>query len=69
LSLLVRITLFKGNSAPYCALVTDINLAGRIDGWEVAKAVRETAPAFPVIYMTGAAAVNGPHTACRTACC
>ena len=50
------VTLFTGNSAPYCALVTDINLLGRLDGWDVAKAVREVAPEFPIIYMTGAAA-------------
>ncbi|MDO9560941.1 MAG: response regulator [Bradyrhizobium sp.] len=37
-------------------LVTDINLLGRIDGWEVAKRAREIDPAFPIIYMTGAAA-------------
>lgn len=40
----------------YRALVTDINLLGRIDGWEVAKRAREIDPAFPVIYMTAAAA-------------
>ena len=50
------VTLFKGNAAPYCALVTDINLAGRLDGWEVARSLREVAPEFPIIYMTGAAA-------------
>ncbi|HEY3680073.1 MAG TPA: response regulator [Bradyrhizobium sp.] len=50
------LTLFKGNSAPYCALVTDINLLGRLDGWDVAKAIREAAPEFPIVYMTGAAA-------------
>jgi DNA-binding response OmpR family regulator len=37
-------------------LVTDIDLTGRVDGWEVARATREIDPAFPVIYMTGAAA-------------
>jgi DNA-binding response OmpR family regulator len=36
--------------------VTDIDLNGRFDGWEVAKRAREIDPAFPVVYMTGAAA-------------
>jgi CheY-like chemotaxis protein len=50
------VTLLKGNRAHYRALVTDINLKGRMDGWEVAKEAREIDPAFPIIYMTGAAA-------------
>jgi CheY-like chemotaxis protein len=50
------ITLLKGRQTKYRALVIDINLAGRIDGWEVARAAREIDPAFPVVYMTGAAA-------------
>ena len=40
----------------YRALVTDIHLLGRIDGWEIAKQAREIDPAFPIVYMTGAAA-------------
>jgi DNA-binding response OmpR family regulator len=50
------ITLLQGRKGKYRALVTDINLIGRINGWEVAKQAREIDPAFPVIYMTGAAA-------------
>ena len=50
------ITLIKGRQANYRALVTDINLLGRIDGWEIARAAREVDPAFPIVYMTGAAA-------------
>jgi DNA-binding response OmpR family regulator len=50
------VTLIKGKQASYRALVTDINLLGRIDGWEVARAAREVDPAFPIVYMTGAAA-------------
>jgi DNA-binding response OmpR family regulator len=50
------ITLLKGRQTKYRALVTDINLAGKTDGWEVAKVAREIDPEFPVIYMTGAAA-------------
>jgi DNA-binding response OmpR family regulator len=50
------VTLLTGNRNHYRALVTDVNLLGRIDGWEVAKQAREIDPAFPVVYMTGAAA-------------
>jgi CheY-like chemotaxis protein len=50
------ITLLKGRVTSYRVLVTDINLAGKIDRWEVARAAREIDPNFPVIYMTGAAA-------------
>jgi CheY-like chemotaxis protein len=57
------ITLLRGGQTKYRVLVTDINLAGRIDGWAVAKAAREIDPTFPIIYITGAAAdlwsVNG----------
>jgi CheY-like chemotaxis protein len=50
------ITLLKGNHTDYRALVTDIHLGGKLDGWDVARAAREINPAFPVVYMTGAAA-------------
>ena len=50
------ITLLKGDKGKYRVLVTDINLLGRMDGWEVAKQAREIDPTFPVIYMTGASA-------------
>lgn len=54
------VTLLKGGQYKFRVLVTDINLAGRINGWEVAKAAREIDPAFPIIYMTGAAAEEWP---------
>jgi CheY-like chemotaxis protein len=38
------------------ALVTDVNLKGRMDGWEVARQSRVIDPAFPIVYITGAAA-------------
>ena len=50
------VTLLKGKVMNYRALVTDINLRGRMTGWEVAKQAREIDPAFPIVYMTGAAA-------------
>ena len=40
----------------YSALVTDINLKGPMKGWEIARLVRQIDPAFPIVYMTGAAA-------------
>jgi len=49
------VTLLKGGTK-YRALVTDINLLGRMDGWEVAKRAREIDPEFPIVYMTGASA-------------
>jgi DNA-binding response OmpR family regulator len=48
------VTLLTGNKGKYRALVTDINLLGKMDGWEVAQRAREIDHAFPVIYMSGA---------------
>jgi DNA-binding response OmpR family regulator len=39
------VTLLKGNRSHYRALVTDINLLGTMDGWEVARQAREIAAA------------------------
>jgi CheY-like chemotaxis protein len=47
--------LLKDKQTAYRALVTDIHLA-KPDGWDVARAAREIDPAFPIVYMTGAAA-------------
>jgi CheY-like chemotaxis protein len=44
----------------YRALITDINLVGKLDGWAVARRARELKPDFPVIYMTGAALSEWP---------
>ena len=48
------LTLFKGRLKNYKALVTDVNLKGRMSGWDVARQIREIAPNCPVVYMTGA---------------
>jgi DNA-binding response OmpR family regulator len=48
------------DAVKYAALITDINLPGGIDGWEVAKRAREAQPQMPVVYMTGAAAEQWP---------
>jgi DNA-binding response OmpR family regulator len=50
------VTLLKGRINNYRALVTDISLRGRIDGWEVARQAREIDAQFPVVYMSGASA-------------
>jgi DNA-binding response OmpR family regulator len=50
------VTLLKAGLVKYEALITDINLSGRFNGWEVARAAREVDPNFPVVYMSGAAA-------------
>jgi len=52
------VTLLKGHKGKYRALVTDINLHGKMDGWEVAQHAREIDPGFPVVYMSGAAAAD-----------
>ena len=52
------LTLLQGHKGKYRALVTDINLPGKMDGWEVAQHAREIEPEFPVVYMSGAAAAD-----------
>jgi DNA-binding response OmpR family regulator len=47
------VTLLKSRLVAYRALVTDIKLLGRFNGWEVARAAREIDPNFPVVYMSG----------------
>jgi CheY-like chemotaxis protein len=55
-TLLKSSSLIKERLVTYRGLVTDINLKGRMNGWQVAKQAREIDPLFPVVYMTGAAA-------------
>ena len=50
------LTLFKSGLKTYKALVTDVNLKGRLSGWDVARQIREIDPVFPIVYTTGAAA-------------
>jgi DNA-binding response OmpR family regulator len=54
------VALLKTNESVCRAIVTDINLLGRIDGWEVARCAREIEPALPVIYMTGTQGEDWP---------
>ena len=52
------LSLLQDHKGKYRALVTDINLTGKMDGWEVAQYAREIEPDFPVVYMSGAAAAD-----------
>jgi DNA-binding response OmpR family regulator len=54
------VSLLDGHRGKYHALVIDIILLGRLDGWEVAKRAREIDPAFPILYITGAHADRWP---------
>ena len=54
------VTMLTGQKGKYHALVIDIILLGRLDGWEVAKRAREIDPAFPVLYITAAHADRWP---------
>ena len=47
------VTFLRDDKIAYRAVVSDINLTGKLDGWEVARVARESDPAMPVIYMTG----------------
>jgi CheY-like chemotaxis protein len=42
------------------ALVTDINLGGKISGWDVATRARELKPELPVVYTSGADIADWP---------
>src|SRR5438132_14010975 len=49
------LTLFKSGLKNYKALVTDVSLKGRLSGWDIARQIRQITPAFPIVYVTGAA--------------
>jgi len=54
------VALLKGDPTKYRALLTDVHLAGKLTGWDVAKQAREINPEMPVVYMTGAGADQWP---------
>jgi DNA-binding response OmpR family regulator len=54
------VTLLKAHPNKYQVVVADINLRGRMDGWEVARHAREINPEFPVVYISGASAADWP---------
>jgi DNA-binding response OmpR family regulator len=47
------IELLQGDKSSYRAVVTDIRLLGKLDGWEVGRTARELNPMMPLVYMTG----------------
>ena len=53
-------TLLSSGVVTYSALVTDINLKGGRNGWDIARQAREIDPSLAVVYMTGAAADEWP---------
>ena len=50
------LTLFNSGFQKFKAVITDIRLGGRMNGWEVALRIREKEAAIPVIYVTAQAA-------------
>jgi CheY-like chemotaxis protein len=50
------VAMIESGVVKYSALVTDVNLKGPMKGWEIARLLRQIDPAFPVVYVTGAAA-------------
>jgi DNA-binding response OmpR family regulator len=52
------VTLLKADNGQYRALVTDIDLKGKMNGWDVAQHAREIHPEFPIVYTSGAAAAD-----------
>ena len=49
------ITVFIARGKRHKALVTDVNLGGKLNGWDLARRMREKDPALPVVYITGSA--------------
>ena len=47
-------TLLADRRNRFRALLTDTNLKGEVDGWELARRARRVSPGLPVIYMSGA---------------
>jgi len=47
------VKMLRERASEYQALVSDINLPGRLSGWDVARVAREANEDIPVIYITG----------------
>jgi DNA-binding response OmpR family regulator len=52
------VSLLSEHKGKYRALVTDIRVRGKMDGWEVARHAREIEPDFPIVYMSGDSAAD-----------
>lgn len=48
-------TVFVARGKRHKALVTDVYLSGKLNGWDLARRVREKDPALPVVYITESA--------------
>lgn len=48
-------TVFVARGKRHKALVTDVYLGGKLNGWDLARRMREKDPALPVVYITGSA--------------
>ncbi|MBV9198519.1 MAG: response regulator [Alphaproteobacteria bacterium] len=49
------ITVFIANGRRHRALVTDVYLGGKLNGWDLARRMREKEPTLPVVYIAGSA--------------
>ncbi|WP_041711446.1 response regulator [Afipia broomeae] len=52
------IKLLDADEPKYRALVTDVNLGRKVDGWDVARRAREINADVPVVYITGHGAAD-----------
>jgi DNA-binding response OmpR family regulator len=46
-------SLFQEHGDECRALITDVNLGAKLNGWDVARGAREQFPTLPVVYVTG----------------
>lgn len=51
----------EARAAEFKAIVTDIDLGVKPDGWELAKRARELSPSIVVIYASGRRVIDWPH--------
>jgi CheY-like chemotaxis protein len=54
------VALLQGGQIKYRALVLDISLRGRMNGWEAARKARQIDPNFSIVYMTTGAGDEWP---------
>ena len=47
------IAALDSNAAGFKAVITDIKLPGKLDGWDVARHARELVSDMPIVYITG----------------
>jgi DNA-binding response OmpR family regulator len=47
------IALIRNDKSQFRAVVTDINLIGKLNGWDVGRTAREIDPNIPIVYVTG----------------